>query len=140
MYAERSHWYEDIGLQTRLRKWAHSRFLDLRELADDWDGEGAPAPDADVLGSAHGLFENILSTVEECPIQPLIVPSRAGGILIEWKSGNLLLDVHVVSRDIAEFAFIDRATKTRESGKLARYFPLPPRFIELVEGFAGKAS
>lgn len=140
MNAESASRPEGLSMQARLLKWAHSRFSELRDLSDDWDGEGASAPDVDVLGSAHGLFEMILARVDDCPRQPLIVPSRAGGILIEWKIGNVLLDVHVVSRDYAEFAFIDRTTKKRESGKLVRYVPLSQTFIELVEGFAGKAS
>ena len=46
----------------------------LRELKDDWDGDGSPAP----TEAALQLAEKILN------MQPTVVPRGDGGVQIEW--------------------------------------------------------
>ena len=50
----------------------------LRELKDDWDNDGAPAPTADAIDAA----ERILNMLREVPGQA--VPMIDGGVQIEW--------------------------------------------------------
>lgn len=58
--------------------------LRIRLLRDNWDGEDAPAPAPEVIDSVLELFP-LLRTQAELPPPNRIVPSREGGIVIEWQ-------------------------------------------------------
>lgn len=60
---------------------------------NDWDGEGAPAPDPDVIRSVELLLERLRHASAEPPSRILALPD--GGVLIEWQSGKVRIEIEV---------------------------------------------
>ena len=55
---------------------------EIRNLEDDWDGLGAPAPSADVVDSAIQLIRQIKPRAELAPMR--VVPGVTGSVVFEW--------------------------------------------------------
>jgi len=49
----------------------------LRELKEDWDGEGSIPPTEEAIALAERTINS----------QPAVVPCRGGGVQIEWPNG-----------------------------------------------------
>lgn len=98
LQAQPSHWYPTISL----------RLEDLLELPPNWDSYGADPCSPEIVASARGLLLS-LGRIFDLPA-PVISPTRTGGILLEWSSGSLELEIQLVSRDAASFVCSDVAT------------------------------
>ena len=60
--------------------------LGIRQLEDDWDGQGAPAPTSDVVDSA--LVLALLLKKEGIAPPKLVTQGPAGGIHFDWLPGG----------------------------------------------------
>jgi len=65
----------------------------LEQLETNWDGEGAEAPDAEIIASGVALFIELSSQGMEAPTR--IQPTPEGGIVVEWGSPNDYLEVEI---------------------------------------------
>ena len=103
-------------------------------LEAGWDGHDGDAPRADVIGSAKGLIQGL---AERFAMQrPVISPTRIGGLLIQWERGVHELEVELVSRDAATYAFLNAEDGSGFEGCLFREESLTPVFLEAVSMIA----
>ena len=98
----------------------------MRQLAENWDGYGAAAPQSDTIDIAHelvGLVEDWLwkSTAEPCSIQ--VSPTRVGGVLIEWENESWQHEVEINPDRSMGFLHLNRATGVIETRRLVAIFP-----------------
>lgn len=90
----------------------------LLELAPNWDSYNADPVSVEVVRSATGL---LIAIGEEVNLpNPLISPTRTGGVLLEWKSGSMELEIELVSRDAGAFLFTDDSTGEQCEGEFFR--------------------
>ena len=79
------------------------RLLAIRQLEDDWDGQGAPAPAVDVVDSALVLA---LLLRHDGVVPPTGVVQGVGGeVLFDWQSPDTYVEVEVTGPYAAD-AFI----------------------------------
>jgi hypothetical protein len=65
----------------------------MAELSDDWDGDGAIAPPAQVLKNASRIAEILQSNDEPVPMR--VVPTVNGTVVFEWNLTGLYQEVEV---------------------------------------------
>lgn len=82
-------------------------------LLDNWDGQGAIAPDMTAIRAAQGFIAELPSEVP-----PAVSASTTGGVLLEWESESvdLLLEIR---NDGAVEALVSWSTGTEVEGPLA---------------------
>ena len=68
----------------------------LRELKDDWDNDGAPAPAEEAIEMA----ERILTILRDVLGQA--VPMTNGGVQLEWHSGGVDLEIVITPEGTVE--------------------------------------
>ncbi len=77
-------WF-DIALQ---------KLIDLEDLEDNWDSEGATPIDIDCIRTAIKLLAQI--TQNNTP-EPYIFPTLQGGVQIEWSTKKVELEIEVIN-------------------------------------------
>lgn len=77
------------------------RLLELRELPDDWDGEGAEAPRPEVVDSAIEYVELRLEGLLPPPAR--IAASPSGAVIMEWQLGKSYLEIEIAEPHMAEW-------------------------------------
>lgn len=102
----RCDWLEDAGRQLRA----------IAKLADDWDGHGAPSPNANWLKAAWGLLVSLCS-VAGLP-KPHVNPTPRGGVQFEWENGPRYLEVELVAERAAVYLYRDDARGIEDSGEV----------------------
>lgn len=68
---------------------------DIRCLEDDWDGMGAEAPSAELVGSAIELAKRLRRGRDNDP-PSRIVAGPAGTVLFEWQSSGCYQEIEIV--------------------------------------------
>lgn len=68
----------------------------LRDLRDDWDDDGAPAPAEEAIEMA----ERILTVLRDVTGQA--VPMTSGGVQLEWHSGGVDLEIVITPEGTVE--------------------------------------
>jgi hypothetical protein len=76
--------------------------LQIRKLADDWDGLGAEAPSSGIVDSAIDLLKKLKAEAA------LPAPSRAaaaptGTVILEWQFGGTYLEAEITRPYYAEW-------------------------------------
>ena len=74
---------------------AERQLIEITQLADDWDGLGAEAPEPELIQSAIELFDGLRSN-HRSPPPAHIVASANGTILFEWQGEGFYSEVEVV--------------------------------------------
>ena|SRR3989338_4956505 len=86
----------------------NDKFNDLNnlfELEDNWDGEGAIAPDPGIISAANALLSKI--KFENRIIPPTrITASLDGTVFIDWENVDSREQLEFLSPDEAEWSFI----------------------------------
>jgi hypothetical protein len=73
----------------------------LLALEVDWDGEGAPAPDQDVVKSVATLLAHLQARrLSEPPTR--VLPTSDGGILVEWQGHGYYRQLEVFTPCVGE--------------------------------------
>ena len=87
------------------RAWtkAHDDLFAIQALPDNWDYEGAKAPDGRLVESTFHLLLRLRSQRQAPPSR--IAPSTDGTILVEWQARNHYFEFEVVSPYRAEAMF-----------------------------------
>ncbi|HET6572849.1 MAG TPA: hypothetical protein VFG68_04545 [Fimbriiglobus sp.] len=69
-------------------EWARTidKLLAIRQLEDDWDGQGSPAPSVEVVDSA--LVLALLLRREGIASPSLVVQGVAGDVCFDWQPGG----------------------------------------------------
>lgn len=68
----------------------------LRELKEDWDDDGAPAPAEEAIEMA----ERVLNMLRDEPGQA--VPLTNGGVQLEWHAGGVDLEIVITPEGTVE--------------------------------------
>ena len=92
----------------------------IRNLQNDWDGEGSPAPSNNVMWSAHRL----IGTVKDLGSQIYnVVPGPKGEIMVDVQGKNLRSVEFIIYPDKIKYVKFPE-TDTPEQG-LFGYYMLP---------------
>ncbi len=94
-------WFE-IALQ---------KLIDLEDLKDNWDSEGAPPIDIDCIFSAILLLAQI--TQDNTP-EPYVFPTIQGGIQFEWHTKKVDLEIEIVDPLTVVVLFDDEEEKEHD--------------------------
>jgi hypothetical protein len=81
--------------------------LALRDLADDWDGQGALAPGAGVVDAAVVLASRLRGA---WPAPDFAVAGVNGTVILEWHGTDTFTELEVESADAAEVRRVAKAT------------------------------
>lgn len=79
------------------KKWRNSIdcLLRLRNIGDDWDGEGSIAPFPEIIDSAIKLIQADDLVRKTLPPPDRITPRRDGQVGLEWFIGQMYLSVRI---------------------------------------------
>lgn len=92
--------------------------LSLRQLQDDWDGQGAEAPDPAVVDSALKLALNFRASAMHPADR--VVAGVNGTVFFEWFAPTQYLEIEVLAPGAAEGRWVYRETNRVEEFTLAR--------------------
>lgn len=97
----RSHDRADIGM-ARPDAWNQclADLLAIRAFDDDWDGQSAKAPSADLVDSAVQLAEILRQQGMVAPSR--IVPGVNGTVIFEWQQGDIYRELEMTTPYCAE--------------------------------------
>jgi hypothetical protein len=82
---------------------ARQVFRKLFRLPSNWDGQGTPSPDGEIVNAAHRLVEALAK--EDCPRPTAISPTPSSGVQIEWERGARYLEVELLSNPLRALYF-----------------------------------
>ena len=102
------------------RTWSDviDELLALRGLKDDWDGQGAEAPDPALVDTALAVALDLRSATM-APADRAIAGVN-GTVFFEWFSPTTYLEIEVTAPGRAEGRCIDRESDTVEEFSLSR--------------------
>lgn len=83
------------------------RMATLLRLPEDWDSYGAVAIDPRTVAAALDLLSSILRDSVPAPV---IVPTKAGGIQLEWNLRDIGLEINLARPDELDVYFEDYRT------------------------------
>jgi hypothetical protein len=86
--------------------------LRIRNLQDDWDGEGAEAPQIDLVDGAIALAQMLKSKNVAPPDR--VHASVNGTVYFEWYSPRGYCEIEVLSPITAELRFVRKGSNTTE--------------------------
>lgn len=101
------------------QRWVHvfSEVDALRGLKDDWDGQGALAPDEEVVASALGLA--CLLEERQLPPPVRVVPGPNATVILEWQwSDGTYAEIEIVRPFYGEVMLV-------RPGKPAEHWTIP---------------
>jgi hypothetical protein len=91
---------------------------EFRKLKDDWDGEGSPAPEGEVIDAANRLA-NAAGADGTTAAPDRVLAGVNGTISFEWVSKDRFRSFEVLSKDLVESTFwekgMDKPVISRES-------------------------
>ena len=82
---------------------------ELRQLRDNWDGEGSDAPRRELIATAIDLAVFLCDQGSELPDSA--VASRSGTVVFTWREGPHYQEIEVVGLQSLEWMTIDAAGK-----------------------------
>jgi hypothetical protein len=86
--------------------------LGLRDLEDDWDGQGAPAPDKDLVDAALRLAT--LLSRSECPLPDRAICGLSGTVIFEWHFDHAYTELEVTSATEVECRTLCLTTRSTQ--------------------------
>jgi hypothetical protein len=88
------------------RRWKeHSDdLLAIRRYKDDWDGDGADAPDPQLVDQAINFLAALRKTAFDLPFRVALSPN--GAIGIEWQSPGTYVQAEIVAYDRVEWTIL----------------------------------
>jgi hypothetical protein len=92
--------------------------LALRGLEDDWDGQGAQAPEPALVDTALSVATDFRA--ERMPPAARAVAGVNGTVVLEWYSPTTYLEIEVTAPGQVEGRFVDRESGAVEEFTLAR--------------------
>jgi sulfur carrier protein ThiS len=93
-----------------------NRLEQFRHLENDWDGQGSPPPDEDVIGGAIRLADSLAAL--DYPAPQAVVVGVNGTIYLEWNTADVYQEIEVTSGCAAECRRVDKRTRTVSSCQL----------------------
>jgi hypothetical protein len=84
-------WREPLAAQWQRGFLALSKFVSLDA---DWDGEGAAAPDVDIVNSVAALLAQLKAARLSDP-PSRVLPTPDGGVLVEWQGNGYYRELEV---------------------------------------------
>jgi hypothetical protein len=94
----------------------------IARLSDNWDSNGAPAPDPRILSAGYALL-NSLCDAGALP-KPNINPTPQGGVQFEWEAGPRYFEVELVSEKAATYYWRDYSAGEQHEGTVFEQDPL----------------
>ncbi len=88
--------------------WVIDKLLQIRNLENDWDGEGSNSPDKLLVDSAIRLTQLLKDQGMQVP--DLVHPSVNGTVLFEWHTPVFYGEMEILSPDKVRFMMIERET------------------------------
>ncbi|MCE9531317.1 MAG: hypothetical protein K8T89_09380 [Planctomycetes bacterium] len=85
----------------------------IRRLEDDWDGQGAQAPEVALVDSAIALARYFQSN--DWPTANFVIAGGNGTIIFEWQGPEEFLEIEVTATNAAEGRQFDKRTNTSKS-------------------------
>jgi len=97
---------EGITIESPEDTWLASAFdeLDeLRQLPDNWDGEGSPAISGELLSTvAEALGRLKAQSVRRYPV-PVVVPVAGGRVQLEWRKADRYFEIEFLNTQAARY-------------------------------------
>ena len=93
----------------------------LSALKDDWDGDGAAAPAAELVASAKKTMEQLRQHGMPAPSRVTAGPD--GTILIEWQEPGSYLEIEVMAAERAEWMMIRPGIPTQHGDSVLDLLP-----------------
>jgi hypothetical protein len=84
----------------------------IRELPQGWDSHGGDAIDAHIVSAAEKLAKD-LARFPEIP-RPLVCPTAAGGIQLEWESKDVYFEIHIEEAEEANCYFESQSPRSEK--------------------------
>ncbi len=91
-------------------KWSNNWIIGARQvfgklfrLPSNWDGQGTPSPDGELLREAWKLVDDLSRA--DCPRPAAISPTPSGGVQIEWEQGTRYFEVEFVPNPLRAQCF-----------------------------------
>ena len=75
----------------------------IAAMPDNWDGEGSPRPNGQIIGGARHLLDRLRDARLEALPVPFICPIAGGGIQFEWSSPRRHLEIEFGAPFIVAF-------------------------------------
>lgn len=94
----------------------------MRNLEDDWDGQGAEAPHTSLIDAAIRLLQS-LQRAKDCPAPNRVVAGVNGTVVLEWHTPLGYEEIEVVTPSTAEYRSINTDWEMLREGIV----PVPPR-------------
>ena len=114
---------------------ALKRLEKVASLPDDWDGEGSPATDPEIVIAALDLIDRLVRHGLTGVPAPFVCPIAGGGLQFEWTSPRRHLEIEFVDKQTLVFLRWDL-----QSGEEPEADELPVTAVqevrELIEWFA----
>lgn len=104
------HSFYDPMAEDRLKH----RFAEIRNLNDNWDEQGAMAPEHNIVESAI-IFCSRLVT---CP-SPSVSPTLEGGIQLEWTCRNRSLEIEFEAPDRVSYIAWESGKGSAQEGEFS---------------------
>ncbi|MBU0638715.1 MAG: hypothetical protein KKB50_07615 [Planctomycetes bacterium] len=104
-------------LQPRPAQWLSATASHLNQLLAlpcNWDSYNAEQIAPEIVNSANSLLQT-LGEKYDLP-QPVVSPTRAGGVLLEWKSGPKELELEFVWAGAASYVYVDQEAGEEREG------------------------
>ena len=116
--------------------WLETVVDEIESLANrpaNWDSYGADSPRRDILDGAKSLVSCIAES--GVSFQPLVFPTRSGGVQFEWEKGARYLEIDVVSKSAATFHYSDALKQEISSGEV-----FEKEFLDDIIGYIRKVE
>jgi hypothetical protein len=112
-YQEACHLLADLGTSAT-GSWPQliDDVLALRNLRDDWDGQGAEGPDAAVADGALKFARDFQSA--QMPSADRVIAGVNGTIFFEWHGSGGYLEIEVTAPDRAEGRVVRKGSDEAE--------------------------
>jgi hypothetical protein len=94
----------DSGIEEKWQITVLNKLLEITRLRANWDGYGGPAVTSDTAWFAIGVLSQVM--LPRTPV-PQVVPSSVGGVQIEWHTGGIDLEFHIIAPYECELWFDD---------------------------------
>jgi hypothetical protein len=118
-YPEACHLVSDLGTSPT-SSWPRliDDVLTLRSLRDDWDGQGAEAPDPAVLDGALKFAQDFRAA--QMPPADRVIAGVNGTVYFEWHGSGGYLEIEVTAPDRAEGRSVRKGSEVTEVFTLSR--------------------
>lgn len=104
----------------------------MRDMPENWDSYGAAPPRSASIDAAIRFLRQCTERIA-LP-QPYVVPTRSGGVLLEWEQGPHQLEIQFDDADRGSFVYLNRETDENAHGTLVptRSTTIPPLAVTAI--------